>query len=712
MATSSNFSTSNQYIKYRIVVTENSYDIATNKSNITVTVDAWRTNTGYTTDDDGTCYCNINGTGYSNSWSYGQKPIRYNSHTVLFSKTLDIEHDADGKKTIYVSAYIRHDKFSSNSQGFNVALTDIPRQANIIRGANFFDYVNPSFTYSNPAGDAVEDLQACISLDNSTPLISYRAVDKLGSSFTFELTTAERNTLLQATPNSNRLDLYYILKTTIAGVTYYSSFSAFMGIDENQASPTITGATYEDTNASTLAITSDATKIIQANSTVRINLASITALKYATLVSVAVTINAVTIYKALSGASVTNEYVDFGVVNSSENIDAYVTVTDSRGNQTSTTVSLTMYAWALPTAVISLKRKDNYYAETHLKVTSSISSLGGNNSVAIQYQYKETTAGSYGALTTIQDDTDVTITIDNTKAYDFKILVTDLLGTTTYNTVLQVGLPILFIDRLLRSIGIGTIPEQVNMLAVDRRIHLKNTLQEAMLDLWTTVTTSDERGASLIFYNKDGDEVARLTGYEGGRLTMSHTYANGNKLGFVAGAGYQNIKNVNEKDIFSVYDNNGNGIMTLNDSNGNPRLYLWVGGNNDGVVDVKDNNGDTTINLTGATGKVTCKAVETEKVKQTNGVVEVVDTSFNSGNKTFNNDGYQTLTVVAKVTSTSSYNIINIPVMFLDDTNKRFCISDEANYITFNVKLDNGVYTVAWYSASSTGSIEKIYAHY
>lgn len=711
MATSSNFSTSNQYIKYRIVVTENSYDTATNKSNITVTVDAWRTNTGYTTDDDGTCYCNINGTGYSNSWSYGQKPIRYNSHTVLFSKTLDIEHDADGKKTIYVSAYIRHDKFTSNSQGFNVALTDIPRQANIIRGANFFDYVNPSFTYSNPAGDAVEDLQACISLDNSTPLIAYRAVDKLGSSFTFELTTAERNTLLQATPNSNRLDLYYILKTTIAGVTYYSSFSAFMGIDENQASPTITGATYEDTNASTLAITSDATKIIQANSTVRINLASITALKYATLVSVAVTINAVTVYKSLSGASVTNEYVDFGVVNSSENIDAYVTVTDSRGNQTSTTVSLTMYAWALPTAVISLKRKDNYYAETHLKVTSSISSLGGNNSVTIQYQYKETTAGSYGALTTIQDDTDVTITIDNTKAYDFKILVTDLLGTTTYNTVLQVGLPILFIDRLLRSIGIGTIPEQVNMLAVDRRIHLKNTLQEAMLDLWTTVTTSDERGASLIFYNKDGDEVARLTGYEGGRLKMSYSYADGNKLGFDAGAGYILLKDRNEKVVVQIAEFNNKGVVFIGNGT-DDRISLFVGSNDDGVLNLYDTNNTPTINAEGATGKVTCKAVETEKVKQSAGVVEVVDTSFNSGNKTFNNDGYQTLTVVAKVTSTSSYNIINIPVMFLDDTNKRFCISDEANYITFNVKLDNGAYTVAWYSASSTGSIEKIYAHY
>ena len=62
MATSSNFSTSNQYIKYRIIVTENSYSVANNTSNVTVKVQAWRTNQGYETYGTGTCYVNIDGT--------------------------------------------------------------------------------------------------------------------------------------------------------------------------------------------------------------------------------------------------------------------------------------------------------------------------------------------------------------------------------------------------------------------------------------------------------------------------------------------------------------------------------------------------------------------------------------------------------------------------------------------------------------------------
>ena len=87
MATSSNFSTSNQYIKYRIVVTENSYDITNNTSSVNVKVDAWRTNSGYTTYGTGTCYCTIDGTKYSQSISSSQE-ISYNSHTVLFNRTV------------------------------------------------------------------------------------------------------------------------------------------------------------------------------------------------------------------------------------------------------------------------------------------------------------------------------------------------------------------------------------------------------------------------------------------------------------------------------------------------------------------------------------------------------------------------------------------------------------------------------------------------
>lgn len=729
MATSSNFSTSNQYIKYRITVTENSYDINANKSNITVKVDAWRTNTGYTTSGTGTCYCTIDGTKYSASISASQT-ITHNSHTVLFSKTLDITHDADGKKNIYVSAYISHQRFSSNSQGFNVALTDIPRQANILTAQDFTDTANPVITYSNPAGSVVDSLQACISLNNSTPTIAYRDIDKQSASYMFELTTSERNALLQATPNSNTLTVYFILKTVINGITYYSSVAKTMTVAD--AKPVVTGASYQDVNPTTLAITSDATKIIQANSSVQFDVTSIQAVKYATLVSLSVTCNAVTSSKALSGSSTTNESLSFGTVNSAENIDAYLTVTDSRGNQTTITLSLTMLAWALPKATIYLQRKSNYYAETYIKVTSNLSSLGGANTATIQYQYKETTASTYGALQTLTDGVQSTITIDNTKAFDFRIIVSDLLGSTTYNVVLQVGLPILFIDRLLRSVGIGTIPSEQNMLTSDRRIQLKNPLQEKVMDLWSwTSGDGNTRTASMYIYNQDGEILAEVNG----RDDSGHVYTRNQAGKLLTQLGYS----TGQGGFAGVYDSNGNLRGSLYADNGG-HLYLadadgnYIGGifagtdggiiqtlNNDGeivgilfanqdkhgVFSLRDATGVQTVVLRAGDGSVNAK-----KCRQSEGVVEVVDTAFNSGNKTFDDDGYTQLTVIAKVTSAGSYNTCSIPVAFLESTNKRFCISDEASYVTFNVKLDNGVYTIAWYSANSSGSIEKVYAHY
>lgn len=128
MATSSNFSTSNRYIKYRIIVDENSTSIANNTSNVTVRVQVWRTNSGYTSCGTGTCYCTINGSNYSQSITTSQK-FTYNSYTEVFNRNLNISHNADGSKTIYVSAYISHSVFSSSSQGFNVTLSNIPRYA-------------------------------------------------------------------------------------------------------------------------------------------------------------------------------------------------------------------------------------------------------------------------------------------------------------------------------------------------------------------------------------------------------------------------------------------------------------------------------------------------------------------------------------------------------------------------------------------------------
>ena len=139
MATSGAFTTSNKYINYRIEVTQNWQDTANNYSNVTVKVFVYRTNTGYTTYGKGTLYCGIDGTSYSQGITSSQKIT--NSGIYLFERTVNIYHNGDGAKSIWVSASINHERVTSSDQGFTVTLDTIPRRSTItgITGSYFGD---------------------------------------------------------------------------------------------------------------------------------------------------------------------------------------------------------------------------------------------------------------------------------------------------------------------------------------------------------------------------------------------------------------------------------------------------------------------------------------------------------------------------------------------------------------------------------------------
>lgn len=129
MATSGAMSTSNEFIKYKITITEDSQDTAGNYSSVTVSVHFYRTNTGYETYGSGKVYCTIDGIKYTASVSSSQKIT--SSGIVLFKKTVKVYHDDDGSKDLKVSAYIDHSRFSSSSQSYTQTLTKIMRQSSL-----------------------------------------------------------------------------------------------------------------------------------------------------------------------------------------------------------------------------------------------------------------------------------------------------------------------------------------------------------------------------------------------------------------------------------------------------------------------------------------------------------------------------------------------------------------------------------------------------
>lgn len=452
MATSGTFTTSNPHIFYNIEVTENSTDISNNSSSVTVNVKMWADI--HDVRVSGICYCNINNVAYEQNFN---THLVRNTPQTVFSNSVTIAHENNGTKSIYVESRLRCADANADFNGFSVALSTIARQALITGAGNFNDEQNPVINYTNPAGNLASSLKACIIAGGST-VASYRDITKTGTSYTFNLTTTERNALRAKTPNSNSIDVIFRVQTVSQGVTFTSDQTATMSIVN--ANPVLSGASYYDSNASIVAITTDNTKIVRNKSTLVLKFASITAQKSATLSSVAVTINGVTNTLALSGSSQSNKIITWGLLNLSSDAFASIVVTDSRGNTQMSFMTISVYDYATPINLSKAVRQSNYYDTTNITADVRFSALGGHNTITITWAYKLKTASTWTDMGTIANNTTTTVSLDNTKAYQVKFTATDMLESKTITRNVPVGIPLMFFDTESGFVGIQCMPQR------------------------------------------------------------------------------------------------------------------------------------------------------------------------------------------------------------------------------------------------------------
>ena len=439
-----------RYLKLTVV--EESYSIANNTSTVRWTLESIGGSVNYYTIYNWGVWVNgqqIYGTQTTN-WNSYNFPAKTGSAT----GTITVSHNADGSAGdvgFQLNGCVYYNR--SNSYTGSISLTKIPRQADITSAPDFNDEANPTINYSNPAGNSATSLQACIASTNGqTIYVSYRDISKTGTSYTFNLTDGERNTLRQATPNSNTFSIKFYVKTVIGGNTFYSSVQKTMTIVNGNPTFSSSNITYKDSNSTTVAVTGNNQKLVQNLSNLLATITSATAKKSSSITKYEATINGVT--KTITSAG----NIDFGVINSANNLTLSVKVTDSRGNTTTASKTVTFLAWSLPTAIISLKRKNNYEDESYLIVNATYSSVDSKNTITIKYQYKKTTDSSYSSQTAINNNTQKTLSLSKDYAWDFKIIITDKFGSTTYNTILAKGKFILFIDTKKLSVGINCFP--------------------------------------------------------------------------------------------------------------------------------------------------------------------------------------------------------------------------------------------------------------
>lgn len=267
--------------------------------------------------------------------------------------------------------------------------------------------------------------------------------------------------LYQQIPNA-AVGVGQIVLTTYNGSTNIGTKTCELKLYVVDSNPTFNQA-YQDTNSTTTAITGNNQQIIQNNSTLQVEITNAQAKNYATLASSKVVINDVTYNGTFSGSSST---INVGALNLSNNITAKVTVTDSRGISTTSDLPLTILPWANPTAVISLARQNNFYAETNINVNADYASLDNKNTITIKARYKKTTDSSYSAYVTLQDAVTSTLTLDNNYAWDVQVLLTDKIGSTTYNLSLTRGLPMVFFDTKRNSTSFNGFPQNDDSVEV------------------------------------------------------------------------------------------------------------------------------------------------------------------------------------------------------------------------------------------------------
>ena len=385
----------------------------------------------------------------------------YNGTTVA-SGQATLGHNSDGTKSFSASVEAGIYTYARNVSGSGSwALTNIPRQANLTSAPDFNDEQNPTINYSNPAGNSANNLDACISLTGSKDDVGYRAISKTGSSYTFNLTEAERNVLRNACTTSNSRTVTFYLRTIIGGNTFYSTISKTLTIVNGNPTFSSSNVSYKDNNSTTTAVTGNNQQLVQNLSKLLVTITNATPKKGASISKYEATINGVT--KTITSAG----NIDYGVINSSENLTLSVKVTDSRGNTTTATKTVTFLAWSLPSAVVSLKRKNNYENETYLTVNASYSSVNSKNSITITYAFKKSTDSSYGSATTISNNTKVTMSKDKNYAWNYQIIIKDKFGTTTYNVTLAKGKFILFVDTKKLSVGVNCFPTNSESLEVN-----------------------------------------------------------------------------------------------------------------------------------------------------------------------------------------------------------------------------------------------------
>lgn len=246
-------------------------------------------------------------------------PVNYTTGEVKFTARIFFDGTDEG---VDIDAYQSWD------------LQPFARGAKLIRGQSFTDEQSPVITYSNPAGERVTSLQACISLTGAEDDVEYRDIPKTGTTYTFDLEGYEKQKLWESIPTQKSRTVVFYIKTVCDGETFYHGGELHYTFSVVNANPVFT-STVEDINTTTKALTGG-NSLIKGYNTISYDIGAI-ARKGADIVSRSLTVQGNT-YTQAKGQ----------IQNLEEGVFVF-SATDSRGLTSSHTITLPVINYFPPT---------------------------------------------------------------------------------------------------------------------------------------------------------------------------------------------------------------------------------------------------------------------------------------------------------------------------------------------------------------------------
>lgn len=402
---------------------------------------------------------------YQDAWGYGdiitnisingvKKEIKYTEETFtrgsftlspyegyffLGELSTRIYHENDGSKSIPISIitkldYGNHGTISTSTISESaLELPSITRGATLLTAPNFTSVETATITYSNPLGNDVDALRACISLTGSIDDVPYRNISKTGTSYTFELTEEEIATLKRAVVTGNSKTVYFVIKTTLYGNDITSVLARTFTIADGN--PKLSPEVY-DTNPDTLVLTGDRDIMVAGFSNAFFN-ANAEADVGATI----------TYQKCVNGAQLIESGTGtfFGVQSS----NFVFTITDSRGNSTVQTIPKTWVYYVKPTCSIDCKLNGEGILTYEVRGNCYNGTFGAqNNNVVITLTYvAEGEELQSATLTPNFNDNSYTCSgslegLDYRKTYTVTGIAADMLMAISSNSEQVTGKPI------------------------------------------------------------------------------------------------------------------------------------------------------------------------------------------------------------------------------------------------------------------------------